>query len=81
MVWNRQCLEDSPGLLKIIHKLSEAVPPENTDQTYLVLPPPPMIATKHIEPLLVVRRQFDDTTGVLVEVPDEEPPGVVPAVC
>ena len=40
-----------------------------------------MIATEHIEPLLVVRRQFDDTTGVLVEVPDQEPPGVVPFVC
>ena len=40
-----------------------------------------MIATKHVEPLLVIRRQFDDTTGVLVDVPAEELPGVVPAVC
>ena len=48
---------------------------------HIRLPISSMIATKHIEPLFVVGCQFDNPTGVLVDVPAEESPGVVPAVC
>ena len=49
-------------------------------QVWLCLPPAAMVATKDIEPLLIIVGKFDNPTGVVSSVPSQVP-STVPSVC
>ena len=46
----------------------------------LCLPPTAMVATKDIEPLLIIVGKFDNATGMKSSVPSQVP-STVPSVC